>query len=375
MIDAIVVGAGPAGSVAALQMARAGARVLVVDRADVPHGTLCGGVLCPQSLQQIEQLGLGPLPGAPIALRGWRVSAPCAGVPVEAAVRPGRPWMVVRRGVFDAWLLQAAVAAGARFEPGWRVQRPLVDRSSALVRGVVMRRRNTGGEVRLPAHMVIAADGRRSTLSRQVGLQMPARARRGAGGLCVSAMSDEADLGEIHLGAQAYAVVSPLGGGAANLWMVGPAVPGRNTDAVMRQLLSHHADLARRVASSVVTTPARSSVVPVTTTRAAGVAGLLLAGDAAGGVEPLGRDGIWMAMLGGQLAAEAALVAIETGAFASAVDRLGEARRRHLGRSIRAARARQVLLRRPLHVAVVGLASRLRPEVLADLALGPREMF
>ena len=140
----------------------------------------------------------------------------------------------------------------------------------------------------------------------------------------------------------------------------------------MLRFLPHHGDLARRVAASQTVRPARSSVVLVPDTRAAGVAGLLLAGDVAGCVDPLGRDGIWMAMLGGQLAADALLVAIETGEFTAAVGRLGDSRRVHLGSALRDARIRQRLLNRPMRLAAMGAASRLFPRVLVDVALGSR---
>ena len=59
MLDAIVVGAGPAGAISALVMARAGARVLIVDRATFPRDKLCGDTINPGSLALLDLLGVG----------------------------------------------------------------------------------------------------------------------------------------------------------------------------------------------------------------------------------------------------------------------------------------------------------------------------
>src|SRR5436189_1708530 len=56
--EVLVVGAGPAGSVAALVLARAGVRVRLVDRAQFPRDKLCGDTLNPGSLSILERLGI-----------------------------------------------------------------------------------------------------------------------------------------------------------------------------------------------------------------------------------------------------------------------------------------------------------------------------
>ena len=51
--DVVVAGAGPAGSITALQLARAGARVLLVDKARFPRDKPCGGGLTGRALKQL----------------------------------------------------------------------------------------------------------------------------------------------------------------------------------------------------------------------------------------------------------------------------------------------------------------------------------
>ena len=58
MFDVIISGAGPAGSVAATVLSRAGARVLLVDRARFPRDKLCGDTINPGALAVLRRLGL-----------------------------------------------------------------------------------------------------------------------------------------------------------------------------------------------------------------------------------------------------------------------------------------------------------------------------
>ena len=57
MVDVLIAGAGPAGAVAAIGLARAGARVLLVDRARFPRDKLCGDTLNPGALRILDRLG------------------------------------------------------------------------------------------------------------------------------------------------------------------------------------------------------------------------------------------------------------------------------------------------------------------------------
>ncbi len=118
--DAIVVGAGPAGSAAAIELARSGRSVLVVEKRLFPRPKVCGGCLSAPAAQRARELlgSRGALPGTAtmritLALGRYRV-----------ACRPrGMAWMTAR-GAFDARLAEAARAAGAemRFGEAARVE-------------------------------------------------------------------------------------------------------------------------------------------------------------------------------------------------------------------------------------------------------------
>jgi flavin-dependent dehydrogenase len=334
MLDAIVVGAGPAGSVAALVLARAGARVLILDRATRPRDPLCGDLLNSDAVSYLHTIGLNPsdsLPNEVVTLRGTRVTGPGRRDRVIPTPPDVPSSLAIRRRLFDAWLLEAAIHAGARFEQGWWVRRPLIDGSTGLVRGVVMQRRESDGDVRLPALIVIGADGRRSSLARHAGLHVPSRARQRAAVAQVTGIDDVDDLGEMHIVAGAYCGVTPVGRGVSTLWVVTHAAVPRDPAAIIRQFVAGHRVLRPRCAGLQFLDAPRASGVLASEPRAPGVPGLLLAGDAAGFVEPIACDGVGLAMLGGQLAADEALRTIQVGDFGAAASRLDAARRERLG--------------------------------------------
>jgi flavin-dependent dehydrogenase len=113
-IDAIVVGAGPAGSAAAIALARAGATPLLIERARETGDALCGGFLSWQSLARLDALGIdrAALGGQPV-----RFVRLFAGTRRSETALPGEAIGVSRRRL-DGLLQAAAVAAGARLERG-----------------------------------------------------------------------------------------------------------------------------------------------------------------------------------------------------------------------------------------------------------------
>ncbi|MEZ5406533.1 MAG: geranylgeranyl reductase family protein [Acidimicrobiales bacterium] len=113
-VDAVVVGAGPAGSMAALFLARGGARVVLVDKARFPRDKACGDLVGPRALALLASLGLEPPAGRPV---GAMVALGPSGRRVTLPARAGLTYpghgLAVSRRRFDQWLRDEAVAAGA----------------------------------------------------------------------------------------------------------------------------------------------------------------------------------------------------------------------------------------------------------------------
>jgi menaquinone-9 beta-reductase len=109
MLDVIVAGAGPAGSIAALVLARAGARVLIIDREAFPRDKLCGDTVNPGAIALLASLGIcrGPLEGAR-PLYGMILSGPT--MSLRAEYGSGIAARAIRRYDLDAWLLECSRA-------------------------------------------------------------------------------------------------------------------------------------------------------------------------------------------------------------------------------------------------------------------------
>lgn len=169
--DCIVVGAGPAGSAAALQLAREGLDVVLLERGDRPgEKNVMSGVLIPNKLRELipDFVDRAPLqrripPGA--YQRHYLTEDAVLSMPIlrEYGVDEGpRPFYTVFRSQFDAWFAQQAVDAGAELFTATLAEDLLWEDGHVV--GVRTRR---GG---LRARVVIGADGVNSTVAEKSGL-------------------------------------------------------------------------------------------------------------------------------------------------------------------------------------------------------------
>jgi flavin-dependent dehydrogenase len=161
--DAVVIGAGPAGSIAALVLARGGARVALVDKATFPRDKACGDLIGPRGVQVLDDLGLATPPGS-IRVGDMVVIGP-SGRPVPLPCRPGSTYpgygLAVPRREFDSGLRDAAVAAGAEPFRGHAVD--ALAGTNGL-EGFALGDGPDGG-VRLRGDFVIGADGATSRVA------------------------------------------------------------------------------------------------------------------------------------------------------------------------------------------------------------------
>jgi len=311
----LIVGAGPAGSIAALVLARAGVNVRLVDRAYFPRSKLCGDTLNPGALSIADRLGVGSLVRARArAFTGMLLTGP-GGSSVATEYPDGIVGVAVERRDFDLLLLNAAIGAGADFTPGVHVVGPAMGSSGSRVAGVCIRHGSQVREIR--ARIVIAADGRHSKLASALGLTRFARhPRRWAFGAYFTDVDGLTDRGEMHIRADGYTGVAPLGRDVANVCVVRElervARDGRcwAEDAIQHAITGYAALRQRFVRARRVSAVTSLGPLAVDAT-AAGYPGLVLAGDAAGFIDPMTGDGLRFALRGGELAAEAALAELE----------------------------------------------------------------
>ncbi|HXG89965.1 MAG TPA: FAD-dependent monooxygenase [Vicinamibacterales bacterium] len=309
MTDVLVIGAGPAGSLAATILARAGARVQVFERSRFPRGKLCGDTLNPGAMGVLgAHISMEPLLAQSLALTGMLLTGP-GGVHVRGDYGDGLCGRAITRRVLDALLIDQAITAGAQFDDNVAVTAPMLD-ANGNVCGVSVR--GPGGMLRSErARLVIAADGRESKLARALGLSRYAsHPRRWAIGGYFEGVAPLHPIGEMHVRAGHYIGVAPMADGLTNACLVVPHKSGpvawREPGRALTEALAADAELGPRFAGAQLVDPPHVLGPMAVDCTAAGAAGLLLAGDAAGFIDPMTGDGLHLAFAGAELAAAVA---------------------------------------------------------------------
>lgn len=339
--DALVVGGGPAGSAAAALLARAGHSVLLLERGRGAPSRVCGEVQSPAARAVLARLGvlarLEALPGG--RTRGVRVTGPGLEGPGLLVDYPGgSTGICLERGRLDAMLRDGARRAGARLLEGWSVMDLLVDgaRSRPRVTGVRARRPD-GGTARLGARIVLGCDGRNSVVARRLGLRRRPRCVPRRFGLCarLEGVQGVEDRSELHVLEGGWCSMVRISGTRVTL---AAGLPSRRIEEVrdlepmdaLRRILADRPELLGRLEGARA--PDGLAVLgPIAVGARRLVAhGAMLAGDAAGFLDPLTGEGIHRALLAGELAAEEAAAALGEGEVSVERLRLYEDRHRNL---------------------------------------------
>jgi flavin-dependent dehydrogenase len=366
--DVAIAGAGPAGALAAIILARAGLRVRIFDRARFPRPKLCGDTLNPGALGVLQRhLDVSPLIAASDPIEGMLLTGP-RGVTVRALYGAGLAGRAITRDVLDQWLVRRAIDAGASFEEHVTVKDVLMRDHRVAGLTVI-----NGAPAAHPARMVIAADGRRSTLAIGQGLaHQPQRPRRWAIGGYFTGVTGLTRLGEMHVRRGHYIGVAPVPGGLANACLVMPHAQGDapfdSPAQMLKAYLDADPDLRDRFAAAIaVSTPITLGPMAVETT-AAGQPGLLLAGDAAGFIDPMTGDGLHFALRGAELAAKAAVDVLQG---ATPIDRahhdLARTRAAAFSTKWRFNRALRSLVASPSGVSGAAVTARMAPSFFKSI--------
>jgi len=302
----VVVGAGPAGALAAYLLARAGVDVLLVDRASFPRWKVCGCCLNPWALATLRQVGLGELSerlkAVPLSELCWAAGGSSARVSLPAGVS-------LSRQAFDMGLIEAAIGAGAKFRPqttahcvGQVSNLPKMDRLETCPHEYrPLRLQTEGGSSEITTQVLLAADGLGGQLlAQEMRSVIASHSRIGAGAIAPAETPFFAP-GIIYMtsAADGYVGLVRLEDGTLDL--------AAALDPVAVKRL-HVAETVRHIlqCSGWPTWPNPATLTwhgtPALTRRPAAVSGtrLFLIGDASGYVEPFTGEGIGWALASAQ---------------------------------------------------------------------------
>ena len=331
--DVIVVGAGPSGSTAAYYLAQAGLNVLLIEKSRFPRDKVCGDGLTPRAVKSLVAMGVDVSEEAGwLRNKGLRVIA--GGMRLELDWPELSSWpgygLVRPRSSLDEQLARRAQAAGAKLLEGTTVTGPVLDDNGRIV-GVETTaeteeksktrsrsdnsERLSGSSRVYRSRVVVAADGNSSRLSVAMGLRKRDDRPMGvAVRTYYTSPRHEDDYLESWLDLwdgdrllPGYGWIFGMGDGTSNvgLGMLNTSDAFGKTD--YRELLKRWLRSMPEEWGYVEenrTEPVRGAALPMGFNRTPQYyKGLLLAGDAAGMVNPFNGEGIAYAMESGELLA------------------------------------------------------------------------
>jgi geranylgeranyl reductase family protein len=353
--DAIVVGCGPSGGMAAYHLASAGVSVLLLDREELPRYKPCGGGVTTKALQEL------PFPIDDVVEREINDAEILFGSPRGMVVHGRQIGKMVMRATFDHYLVRKAVEVGAEVRSGARV-RSLRRESDYIVVGTDV--------CEFRARCVIGADGANGVVAKSLGLG----ANR-AWGVAIEAEVDiDAEIvarqrvvfdfaalpfgyGYVfpkaqHLSVGLYTTLPTLSGLRERLdkYVAGNTVLSRGR---IRSVVGHRVPLGRL-------------------SRPFHAAGVLLVGDAAGLGDPVWGEGISYALKSSRIAAEVLEPKLRSrSGLVTDLATYSQRITKEVGRELKFARLfAAVLYRLPLRVVEVLVQDRVVAEKMMDVLRG-----
>ncbi len=302
MFDAIIVGAGPCGNMAALELARRGLNVAVLDGRSKIGDKLCTGIIgkeCADLWKPAPEHIYCEARSATVVSpygRRYRIE------------RPGAQAFIVDRVAYVTSVAEQAQQAGAEYILNSRVTDIRITNENAKITY-----RSCNKVAAYTCRIVILASGFGSPLLRMVGIN-GSKSEEYLVGCQVEAVAPSLTETEVYLGKgtahNSFAWLVPLSGSRALAGMA----PRRRVNGQMGSFVERLNSEGR--IESIAANP-QTWGIPIRPLSPSYADRTLVAGDAAGLVKPTTGGGIYYSFLSGQIAAEAALAAIEGGRYAA----------------------------------------------------------
>jgi len=301
----LVIGAGPGGAAAAIELRRGGARVRVVEKARWPRAKTCGDGISPPGVREARALGIGLGDKRPLTV--GEITTP-RGARFRSGWRPETPWgAIVERRDFDDRLVREAVRLGAQFD----------DRTAARditfgSRGPAARLGCDDTATHELFDAIVLAEGATGTLAPKLGFGRHASRLVALRGYADAIVPLEPQFGlyfdrDVSPG---YGWIFPADERRANVGvLVGErAVRARGGDlrGILHGWTATSAVVRETLGSAPRYADLRGGVIPTGRGRRV-QGGVYLVGDAAGVADPFSAEGIFQAMATGRAAAAALL--------------------------------------------------------------------
>lgn len=310
----MIVGGGPAGASTAFFLTRAGARVILVDRAHFPREKACSEYLSPEASRILAAMGVErEIENAGAAhLSGMAVRAPNGRI-VRGDFSASHGYrgfrdrgLAIRRVVLDALLLNKAREAGAVVREGERVVSLQRDRVGCV--SGINTVRPDGSTSTIRAAAVVGADGLNSTVARLAGVARRSRwPRRIALVAHYRGIREVADWGEMHVDRGGYLGIARVDGGMTNVALVVSRESARDIRGDARGFIERwiaaRSHLAYRFEGAEMVGRINGAGPFARKARRLWVPGVALVGDSAEFFDPFTGEGMYTALRGGELLA------------------------------------------------------------------------
>jgi len=305
--DAIIIGGGPCGLIAARDIARQGAEVCVIEKsAEIGYPVKCSGLFSKSGLKQLDVDVSDSFICSTI--RGGRFHSP-GGEEFLAYSKQDRA-VVVERKMFDKELAKDAVRAGAEIK--LKTTALDIKRNG----GVNVKINEMGEEKTISSKLLIGADGAGSQVARWTGI---ARENKFVSGVQVEVVAAdiEDDVAEVYFGKNVapgfYGWILPKG----EVYEVGVGSTGGSTKTpreLLNQFMTNHPVASKKIDSKSLL-EFNSGAIPVGGPRETVSENIMLVGDAAGQTKASTGGGVITGGICARIAASAAITAIEENNF------------------------------------------------------------
>ena len=314
--DVVVIGAGPAGSTAAKFLSEKGVKVLLLDKSTFPRDKPCGGGLPARVLKRYKYIEENDL----VDSYSYEVCLHSNSLKSTIDIQRNEPIVaMVLRKKFDEGLANLATRSGATFITGKTGERIKISTEKAHVF------LSDGTEIE--SQYVIAADGMWSTIGKQLGERQSCKNI----GVCVvqeyplskttlDQFFSEKRLVHIHLnalGVAGYGWVFPkhehVNIGVCEFRQ---AISSANTKKNIKKIYENYLKILKEskiIPDTLQADALKGGVFPTYPVEQTFKERVLLCGDAAGMVNPLTGEGIYGAMVSGEIAADVLIEALESG--------------------------------------------------------------